>query len=369
VPLTLSDAELAGLERCADALLAPLDYPDLDAWRATVNAAAGPLVGADSAIFDFAQPGGALAPFSDDMAPEYLAYRAALFSPAPQPADAGLRRVAARALDVFNTTEIVAGDWDVYDADPAMSMSRSQGVHDSVGMVTWARPGTPAAVLQLNRDRYGTEAFGDRGLLMFRLLRPAFSAGVRAMRRLGTHREALPRLLDAIGAALVAYDSGGRRLHVTPRLAELLGPDPDRAVVEQAAVRLACHLTPRLVRQGHRNHDGPPRPRVEVRTVLGTYSLSGFSTAAGLLGDGPAVVISFERSAPGEMCDAALRERFGLSPREVQIARLIATGLSNRAVAERLGLSPHTVRHHGERVFDKLGVRARADIAGRLRAE
>jgi hypothetical protein len=50
VPLTLSDAELADLERCADALLAPLDYPDLDAWPAAVNAATRQLVGADSAI-------------------------------------------------------------------------------------------------------------------------------------------------------------------------------------------------------------------------------------------------------------------------------------------------------------------------------
>ena len=33
----------------------------------TVNAGARPVVGADSVIFDFAEPGGALAPFSDDM--------------------------------------------------------------------------------------------------------------------------------------------------------------------------------------------------------------------------------------------------------------------------------------------------------------
>lgn len=57
-----------------------------------------------------------------------------------------------------------------------------------------------------------------------------------------------------------------------------------------------------------------------------------------------------------------------LSRREMQVAMLIAAeGLSNKAIAQRLSLSVHTVRHHVEAVMSKLAARRRAQIAPRLR--
>jgi DNA-binding CsgD family transcriptional regulator len=52
----------------------------------------------------------------------------------------------------------------------------------------------------------------------------------------------------------------------------------------------------------------------------------------------------------------------GLSGRERDIAHLVATGLTNREIAERLYLSPRTVESHLARVFAKLGVRTRAAV-------
>jgi RNA polymerase sigma factor (sigma-70 family) len=49
-----------------------------------------------------------------------------------------------------------------------------------------------------------------------------------------------------------------------------------------------------------------------------------------------------------------------LSPREREILLLIADGLSNADIAERLGISEKTVRNHVSNVFDKLGVWTRA---------
>ena len=49
-----------------------------------------------------------------------------------------------------------------------------------------------------------------------------------------------------------------------------------------------------------------------------------------------------------------------LSPRERMILGLIAQGLSNAAIAERLSISEKTVRNHVSNVFDKLGVWTRA---------
>jgi DNA-binding CsgD family transcriptional regulator len=58
--------------------------------------------------------------------------------------------------------------------------------------------------------------------------------------------------------------------------------------------------------------------------------------------------------------------RFGLTRREAQVARLLARRATNREIAEQLDLSPHTVRHHVENVFAKLGVHSRRFIAAQF---
>lgn len=62
-----------------------------------------------------------------------------------------------------------------------------------------------------------------------------------------------------------------------------------------------------------------------------------------------------------------LRERFGLSLREVEVARLLADGLSTRDLSAMLHVSSHTARHHTENVPRKLRVRRRAEVGRRLR--
>jgi DNA-binding CsgD family transcriptional regulator/membrane protein implicated in regulation of membrane protease activity len=54
---------------------------------------------------------------------------------------------------------------------------------------------------------------------------------------------------------------------------------------------------------------------------------------------------------------------YGLSPREVEVLRLVAAGLSNADIAERLVLSERTVHHHVAHIFDKMGVNSRVDAA------
>ena len=51
-----------------------------------------------------------------------------------------------------------------------------------------------------------------------------------------------------------------------------------------------------------------------------------------------------------------------LSKRELEIVRCVAQSLTNREIAERLGLSPHTIKNCLFRIFDKLGVSNRVEL-------
>jgi DNA-binding CsgD family transcriptional regulator len=69
-----------------------------------------------------------------------------------------------------------------------------------------------------------------------------------------------------------------------------------------------------------------------------------------------------------EVASAPSLARLGLTRREAQVARLLARRATNREIAEQLGMSPHTVRHHTENVFAKLGVHSRRALGAQLAA-
>ncbi len=63
-------------------------------------------------------------------------------------------------------------------------------------------------------------------------------------------------------------------------------------------------------------------------------------------------------TGPFVVNDAKLLE-FGLTVRELEILGLIASGLSNREIADTIFVSENTVKTHSSRLFDKLGARRR----------
>lgn len=57
--------------------------------------------------------------------------------------------------------------------------------------------------------------------------------------------------------------------------------------------------------------------------------------------------------------DQRRQSELGITPRELEILGLIAAGLSNREIADRLFVSENTIKTHSSRLFDKLGARRR----------
>ena len=73
-------------------------------------------------------------------------------------------------------------------------------------------------------------------------------------------------------------------------------------------------------------------------------------------------VVVREVTVPAQIpfvADESRRASLGITPRELEILELIAAGLSNKEIADRVNVSENTVKTHSSRVFDKLGASRR----------
>jgi len=63
---------------------------------------------------------------------------------------------------------------------------------------------------------------------------------------------------------------------------------------------------------------------------------------------------------------SAFRDRYHLSRREIQVAELVLRGYRNRHIGATLGITPATTKKHLSRIFEKVGVDSRAQLASKL---
>ena len=84
------------------------------------------------------------------------------------------------------------------------------------------------------------------------------------------------------------------------------------------------------------------------------------------LGDeGTEVSVIVQPSRPHEIAQV-LSGAYGLTPREAEVARLVAAGCSNPEIAGMLFVSRHTVEDHLKKLYAKLGVNSRSGLVSRL---
>ena len=94
-----------------------------------------------------------------------------------------------------------------------------------------------------------------------------------------------------------------------------------------------------------------------------------FLIAAGFLGLGVylgAKVVAAPRAGRFDGNPEALAA-LGISARELEVLREVMAGRSNQEIADKLGVSPHTVKTHVARLLEKLGAKRRTDAVARAR--
>jgi non-specific serine/threonine protein kinase len=95
-----------------------------------------------------------------------------------------------------------------------------------------------------------------------------------------------------------------------------------------------------------------------LMAALGTERLAEARTRGRALGDEQQALLVARILQP-----AAAPASCALTPRELEVVRLVAAGLTNRQIAQRLVISDHTVHRHMSNILGKLNVRSRAAVA------
>ena len=152
--------------------------------------------------------------------------------------------------------------------------------------------------------------------------------------------------------------------------ADVLLVDPGARPVETAlrACRRSARLPPVMLLADDRARPGFVRLlRFGVRAIL-PRDASGPEIAAGIEAVAVGLVVLHPSAAPVSVTKVAgaHRARDGtgtgaLTPRELEILAMMAEGLRNRAIAQRLGISTHTVKFHIASILDKLNARSRTE--------
>lgn len=367
--MTLSSSDLTRFETASRVLTSPLAAPDPEAWLLEAGAAVRDLVGGSGVVV---QADTGPAPYFSSDAPDVV-------SGVETIVDAVLAegvRFSDPVTDLWNQLRreqnLSTFSWDInrqmveahgvsIDEGVLIDTLRRSGYHDFVGMMD-RTPAGESMIWVLHR-RHGVFPFGERTTALLGALMPSYRSGLDALSRLGAHRAAL----DAVSEPLAAFGPDGRELHRNPALVGLLAREPEATAIEAQLRRLGVQA-----RSLARPADGggaAVQAEATVCTARGSYALRTTSLPPGLFGADPAVLVTVTAPpAPALPPPEVVRERLGLTWREAEVALLLAEGLSNAALADRLFVSPHTARHHVENVLSKLELSSRSAVASRLLA-
>ncbi len=294
------------------------------------------------------------------------------------------RRFLSEETEPLAARAVVASEYEREDYNTFAALARRRVPVGILSQATRGRPdrsaryreflaprGTPfemRAALVTRGHAWGcvvlhrSEATGDfrraDANLMARLSRP-IAEGMRASLR----GDAARRSHEESAPGMILLGQGNEVEFVTPpaqRMLEALcgaGPTSSRSSIPLPVLALAATAR----RQG-RSDAGDTPAAVHVPTSAGWLSLYA-SLPDGARSKRVAIVI---QRMSGEHAAALRLEAHGLTDREREIATMVARGLTTKALAERLFLSPWTVQDHLKSIFEKTGTHSRRELRAQI---
>jgi len=231
-----------------------------------------------------------------------------------------------------------------------------------VGNATWG-------LVDLFRDRTRSP-FTARDVETVLALAPVIGTALRSL----ALSAAAPTGADGPGTAL--YDAAGRLCSLDERaerwFRELAGPqwnadgpermnDPENLMTSVNAVLARAQA----IATGRERAPASAR----LRTPTGRWVSAHASWLRDPDGRKPTHIAVVIEPAKASQIAPIIIEAYSLTPREQQITRAVARGLSNVEIANELHLSAHTVRDHVKATFTKVGVSSRGELTAKLFAD
>jgi len=220
------------------------------------------------------------------------------------------------------------------------------------------RSGAVWGVLGLYRER--RQPLFDREELEFiQAMAPYLAEGARRALLVGEATD--PEGPDAPG--LVVLSDGWDVESTTPGverwLSDLPDGDWDAGKLPSAVLSVAGRAL--------RTAEYPDEPgEIAVARVLSRSRTWVVLHGASLVSSGSRrVAVIVEPAHPARIAPL-LMSAYGLTEREQDVTRLVLQGNSTAEIAQRLVVSAHTVQQHLKSVFDKMGVRSRRDLVGKV---
>jgi DNA-binding CsgD family transcriptional regulator len=348
MPLTLSEREIDRVRDLSRLMVSPLGLPELREWLDRINDGLIRLTGADRAL--------SALPMRD---PDSVMVRnfdpgvVTAFLSGPVDEDPALARVMRERPPVVHQSMIYGEDLERLAL--FQEFLRPWGIVNSAAFNVFL-PGGGLAVGGVMKGDRVDRAFQLRTHALLELLQPSFQAGVEQLVRMGHRGADLARLLDALEEPVALYAGTGRLVHANRRLIGALRPDPEAEVVWTGLAGVAGAMGGR---------EGP-EPVFEAVTRISTdrqrYRVVATVVGEDVLGREPGVLVRVALLDRARATADDMIARYGLTEREAEVALHLGRGETDREIADRLGISWHTVRTHVERVLGKLGVDSRARV-------
>jgi DNA-binding CsgD family transcriptional regulator len=203
-------------------------------------------------------------------------------------------------------------------------------------------------------DGERAEEFVRHSAPYIELATPAYRAAVAAVERLADHARALGSVMDELDEPLMVVDACGRVEHINRSLNAYLDRHP-RSEELRESMRLSAARLLGLKCGGMEGFLVEP-PRLDDYMPEAVF-------ADPSLGDGaPLVLVRLASDGGPALGLDGLQERFGLTERQAEVAKLLVEGATAKRVAAALGIRTNTARNHIQAVLSRMGVSSKSEL-------